>query len=174
MPDHAPILLAEDDETDVLLLRRALEDTGVRHPLHVVNDGQEAIDFLTSLQEAPGPGDRMPALLILDLKMPRLNGLDVLQWLRAEPATRGVPTIIYSSSAHQRDVERAAAAGANAFVVKSPATSERLEFARFVRAWLHFNLLPAACTEGFRAARDLHRMTPFSPETANGGGGGTG
>ncbi len=156
MPERGGILLAEDDETDVMLVRRAFTDVGLTVPLTVVNDGQEAIDHLTELQSAPGPGDRMPALVILDLKMPRMTGLEVLQWLRGEPATRGVPVVILTSSAHQDDVERAYAAGANLFVVKSPSTSERLEFARMMKAWLHFNQLPMACTDGFRAAQALH------------------
>lgn len=156
MNEQSPILLAEDDETDVLLLRRAFGEMGVTNPLHVVTDGQEAIDYLTELQNAPGPRDRMPALVVVDLKMPRLTGFDVLLWLREQPATRTVPTIVLSSSAHQDDVERALAAGANLFVVKSPATSERLEFARFIKGWLHFNRLPLACTDGFRASQARH------------------
>ena len=156
MQDQAPVLLAEDDETDVLLLQRALNEAGVSNPLRVVNDGQEAIDYLTALQAAPGPGDRMPALVILDLKMPRMTGFEVLQALRSEPATRGVPTIVLSSSAHPQDIERALAGGANAFVVKSASTSERMEFARFVKTWLRFNQLPLACTDGFRAAQMMY------------------
>lgn len=161
MNETATILLAEDDETDVLLLQRALKDAGVINPLHVVGDGQEAVDYLTELQEAPAPGDRMPALLILDLKMPRMNGLDVLRWLRAEPGLRCVPAILFSSSARQHDIECGLAAGANAFVVKAPATSERIEFARFIKSWLHFNQLPLACSEGFRASQSLHTSGVF-------------
>jgi CheY-like chemotaxis protein len=157
------ILLAEDDETDVMLMRRALKDAGITNPLHVVSDGQEAIDYLTELQQAPGPSDRMPLLAILDLKMPRMNGLDVLQWLRSEPGTRCVPAIVFSSSAHQHDVERAYAAGANAFVVKTASTGERIEFARFIKSWIHFSLAPLACTEGFRAAQSVHASANIVP-----------
>lgn len=160
MPDTASILLAEDDETDILLLRRALAEVGVTRPIDVVSDGQEAVDYLERLQAAPGNGDRMPALLILDLKMPRMTGLDVLRWVRSEPGMRAVPVMIFSSSAHPHDIERAFAAGANAFLVKSAATSERVELARFLKGWLHFNQLPVACTDGFRAARLLHVVSP--------------
>lgn len=160
MSDTGTILLAEDDETDVLLLRRAFTEVGIANPLRVVGDGQEAIDYLTELQSAPGPGDRMPELVLLDLKMPRMTGFEVLQWLRAEPATRGVPVVVMSSSTHQHDIERALASGANMFAVKSPATSDRLEFARLVKSWLYFNRLPVACTDGFRAAQALHASTP--------------
>jgi CheY-like chemotaxis protein len=152
MKDTVSILVAEDDEIDVLLLQRALRDAGVVNPTHIVTDGQEAVDHLSALQTAASPGDRMPGLLVLDLKMPRMTGLDVLQWVRGEPGLRCVPVIVFSSSAHQDDVERAFAAGANAFVVKTPATSERIEFARYIKSWLHFNQLPLACSEGYRAA----------------------
>lgn len=162
MPDSASILLAEDDETDILLLRRALAEVGVTNPLHVVSDGQEAVDFLERVQAAPGNADRMPGLLLLDMKMPRMTGLDVLRWVRAEPGMRAVPVIVFSSSTHPHDIERAFAAGANAFVVKSAATSERLELARFLKGWLHFNQLPIACTDGFRAARLLLQTQPVN------------
>jgi CheY-like chemotaxis protein len=159
--DEPVILLAEDDDTDVLLMRRALAEVGVTASLQVVTDGQEAIDYLSQVQSASGTADRMPSLLILDLKMPRLTGFDVLLWLREQPSTRGIPTIVLSSSPHQHDIERAYAAGANFFAVKSPSTSERLEFARFLKGWLHFNQLPMACTEGFRAAQSLHATLPM-------------
>lgn len=161
MNDLDAILVAEDDETDVLLLRRAFKEAGVTNPLTVVSDGQEAVDHLTMLQQAPAPGDRMPALMILDLKMPRMTGLDVLEWLRGNAGTRCVPVIVFTSSAHQHDVERSFALGANAFVVKGPSTAERLDFARFIQGWLRFNERPLACTEGFRAARALHANNPL-------------
>ncbi len=154
--DNLSILLAEDDETDVLLMQRALDVVGAPNPMQVVSDGQEAVDFLTELQQAAGPGDRMPALVILDLKMPRMNGLDVLQWMRGESGLRCVPVIILSSSTHQLDIERAFAAGANAFFTKTPATAERVELAGFIKTWLRLNQLPLACTDGFRAARAIH------------------
>jgi two-component system response regulator len=160
MNESSTILLAEDDEIDVLLLRRAFNEVSIANPLDVVSDGQEAIDYLSTLRSAQGPGDRMPALVILDLKMPRMTGFEVLQWLRAEPATRGVPVMVLSSSAHQQDVERALAAGANLFAVKSPSTSDRLEFARLVKGWLYFHRLPVACVDGFRAAQSLHANAP--------------
>jgi DNA-binding NarL/FixJ family response regulator len=68
--------------------------------------------------------------------------------------------MVLSSSAHQQDVERALAAGANLFAVKSPSTSDRLEFARLVKGWLYFHRLPVACVDGFRAAQSLHANAP--------------
>jgi CheY-like chemotaxis protein len=154
MSEAVDILIAEDDETDVLLLRRAFKEAGLVRPMHVAADGQAAIDYLTAREQSPE--DRLPALIILDLKMPRCNGIEVLQWIRAQPGLRCVPTVIFSSSSRREDVERAYLLGANAFFVKPPSTVQRTEFARFLGEWLKFNQTPLASTEGFRAARALH------------------
>jgi CheY-like chemotaxis protein len=154
MNEPHSILVVEDDETDVWLLRRAFTEAGIDVPLQIASDGQAAIDFFEERCAKPGTDDRLPALLILDLKMPRRTGFEVLQWLRAQPVLRCLPVMIFSSSAHQQDVERAFEAGANAFVVKPASTVERAEFGRFVKQWLHFNQLPLAASEGLRVARE--------------------
>ncbi len=159
MDDQISVLLAEDDELDVLLLRRALKQAGMEYPLHVVRDGQEAIEFLGQKR---GPLDRLPTLVILDLKMPRRDGIDVLRWMREQPILCGIPVIIFSSSGHPGDVEQAYELGANGFVVKPPSIMERLDFARFVLQWLRFNRPPVACTEGLGAAQELLASRKFS------------
>lgn len=156
------ILLAEDEETDVLLLRRAFKEADIRNPLDVVTDGQHAIDFLSKPRQAPH--DRLPALIILDLKMPRRNGMDVLRWKREQPVLCGLPAIVFSSSSHRADIEQAYALGANGFFVKPPSIAERAEFARLVKQWLRFNLPPLVCTEGFHAAHVAYlRRTASRP-----------
>src|SRR4051812_48987570 len=109
MSDRTEILLAEDDETDVLLLQRAFQDAGVNRPLCVAHDGKAAEEFLTARQREER--DRLPCLVILDMKMPRRNGLEVLEWIRANPALRCLPVFIFSSSSRRDDVERAYASG---------------------------------------------------------------
>lgn len=148
------ILIAEDDEVDVLLLRRAFEEAGVRNGLRFVHDGQAAIEFLSAVRDAPD--DRLPSLVILDLKMPRRTGIEVLQWIGNQPVLRCVPVMIFSSSAHREDIERAYALGANAFIVKPASTVQRAEVARFIRDWMQFNEPPLAATEGFKAAQSAH------------------
>lgn len=153
MPDTCDlpaILLAEDEESDVLLLRRAFREVDLRNPLEVVGDGQQAIDFLSKTRQPPH--DRLPALVILDLKMPRRNGLDVLRWRREQPVLCSVPAIVFSSSSHQADIEQAYALGANGYFVKPPSITERAEFARFLKQWLRFTVPPLVCTEGYQAA----------------------
>jgi CheY-like chemotaxis protein len=159
MSEPRSILVVEDDETDVWLLGRAFAEAGIKVPLQIASDGQAALEFLEECCAKPGSDDRLPALLILDLKMPRRTGFEVLQWLRAQPVLRCLPVMIFSSSAHRHDVERAFEIGANAFVVKPASTAERTEFCRFVKQWLHFNQLPLAASEGLRVAREQRLET---------------
>jgi CheY-like chemotaxis protein len=145
------ILLAEDDDSDVLLLQRAFKDVGVSHTLQVVNDGQEAIDFLGARGQSDQ--DRLPALVLLDLKMPRRTGIDVLQWIRGQAGMCCLPVIIFSSSSHREDIERAHVLGASAYIIKPSSTVQRAEVARFLNDWLRLNQSPLATTEGLRAAK---------------------
>src|SRR4051812_44426590 len=99
------ILLAEDNDDDVFLLKRAFANAEIRNPLYVARDGQAVIDYLSgngnfaNREEYPLPG-----LAILDLKMPKHTGMEVLQWLRSQPVLHCLPVIILSSSAHRHDV----------------------------------------------------------------------
>jgi CheY-like chemotaxis protein len=152
------ILLAEDDENDVFFLQRAFKTADLRNPLHVARDGQEAIEYLA------GEGtysDRVkcpvPCLLILDLKMPRKTGMDVLEWKRQHPILHYIPVIVLSSSAHRYDIERAYRLGANAFIVKPPSVETRVNLACVIKSfWLEFNNPPLACTEGIEEAMKHH------------------
>jgi len=152
-------LVAEDDENDVFFLQRAFQQAKVENPLHVVRDGQEAIDYLS------GDGkfsDRnlypLPQLFILDLKMPRKTGLEVLRWLQEQPELRCLPVLVLSSSAQRTDIETAYELGANAFVVKPASLEKRVELAKLIgRFWLEFNEGPLVCTEGVESVRKLRK-----------------
>lgn len=145
------ILLAEDDEADVLFLRRAFKHVELPNPVHVVSDGMEAIDALSETKLRP---DRcLPALVLLDLKMPRRTGLQVLEWMRQQPVIRSVPVLILSSSTNQTDIEDAYELGANGFMIKPPSVAERNELARFIKDWLRTIQPPLTATEGFKAAQ---------------------
>jgi CheY-like chemotaxis protein len=121
------ILLAEDSETDVLLVRRALQGAGIHARMEVVADGEEAIAYLrgenqyTDRQRYP-----MPNLLLLDIKMPGKNGLEVLEWLRSteQPGLNRLPVIIMSASNFQSDIDRAYDLGVNAYLMKPSAFGE--------------------------------------------------
>jgi CheY-like chemotaxis protein len=142
MNDKEAILLVEDNEDDVFLMRRAIEKAAIANPLFVVEDGQQAIDYLSGTERF---GDRtafpLPALIFLDLKLPGKKGLEVLEWLRKQETLRRVVVVILTSSQEPNDLRRAYDLGANSFLVK-PARSERLE--AMVKAvkeyWLEFNM----------------------------------
>lgn len=140
-----PILQLEDDENDVLLFRLAMEQAGVPNPIYRVSDGQEAIDYLSGEGEY---WDReqypLPALALLDIKTPRRNGLEVLEWIRATPAHRCLVTVMLTASANQSDVDAAYRNGANAFLVKPSGFDELLDLAKVLQSfWLQLNRFPS-------------------------------
>lgn len=164
METGGTILLAEDDEADVYLLQRAFKDAGVTNPLHVAHDGKECVDYLEEAMRLALRGEtvRIPCLLLLDLKMPRLNGIDVLQWRRDQPIFRTLPVIVFSSSGNQQDIELAYTLGASAFTVKPPTTDERVAFVRSIDSfWLKLNRPPLMCAEGLAVALKLHATNEF-------------
>ncbi len=138
---HLPVLQVEDDEHDVFFLRRAFDEARVLNPLQVVYDGQEALDYLSGTGKfADRSAHPLPCLVLLDLKLPRKNGLEVLEWLRKESTLPPIPVIMFSSSAHPEDILQAYRLGANSFVVKPAGIQERAEFARALRNfWLRFH-----------------------------------
>ena len=141
------ILLAEDDPNDVFLLQHAFESAQVSNPLQVVSDGQQAIDYLSGTGKfADRTQFPLPALLVLDVKMPRRTGLDVLEWLKDQENLSCVPTIMLSSSANPADVEKAYQLGVNGFVVKPQGVAQRVDLAKMIKGyWLTFNELPSVC-----------------------------
>jgi len=156
MSEKIDLLIAEDDENDVFLLQRAFKESGETVRIAFVNDGQELIDALET--RAKLPESRLPSLLVLDLKMPRRTGLDVLEWLRAQPVFGGIPALIFSSSLRDEDVERAYSLGASAFLTKPNSTEERVGVARFLASWVKLNRPPLASTAGIREAERMHAM----------------
>jgi len=119
MAERRAILLAEDDENDVFLLQRALERAGLSLELIVAHDGEEAVEYLSrgGAEQARGGAPEL-VLFLLDLKMPRLNGFDVLSWLSSQPRLKDLPVVVLSSSSHEADMERARQLGARDYRVK--------------------------------------------------------
>jgi CheY-like chemotaxis protein len=113
------ILLAEDSEDDVYMLRRAFEQVGIELPLQVVSNGEQAIAYLMGQGKFANRAEYpLPDLFLLDLKMPRKNGFEVLMWLRQHPTLAPLRTIVLTTSDEIRDVNRAYAMGANSFLTK--------------------------------------------------------
>jgi len=143
------VLIAEDDPSDVFLLQRAFNAAGVPASLHFVRDGQEAIDYLGGeANYADRTAYPLPDLMLLDLKMPRLNGFDVLQWLRQQPGLKRLLVTILTSSDQARDIDRAYDLGANSYLLKPHGSGELAELVQRVeRYWLDLNQRPANLNE---------------------------
>ena len=125
MSEYGHILVAEDDPTDAYFFERAFRRAGLPVTLHFVRDGQEVLDYLQGEgQFADRTRYPLPQLLLLDLKMPRLDGFDVLEWVRKQPSMSGVLIVIFSSSEEPRDINRAYGLGANSYLVKPHSMAE--------------------------------------------------
>ena len=138
------ILLVDDNEHDVFLTRRALEKSGIVNEVVVADDGQEALDYLFGTGRHEGRDlNRMPAVTFLDLKMPRVDGFEVLKQIRSNPLTRNLPVVILTASREERDIRTSYEKGCNAYVTKP------VDFDRFAEAarqlgsfWLVLNEQP--------------------------------
>src|SRR2546428_9867920 len=119
MPDQAVILLAEDREDDILLIRKAFQEAFINNPLQVVRDGEEAIAYLSGEGKYSNRAEYpLPELMLLDLKMPGTDGFDVLKWMRQQPGLQALRVVVLTSSDQMRDVNAAYQLGANSFLVK--------------------------------------------------------
>ncbi|HWB74901.1 MAG TPA: response regulator [Nannocystaceae bacterium] len=121
------ILLVEDSEEDAELTMRALTKARLANAVHRVSDGQEALDFLFST----GPyahNEAKPRVVLLDLKLPKIGGIEILQAIRTDPRTATTPVVVLTSSAEDRDLEECYRLGVNSYIVKP------VEFANFVKA----------------------------------------
>jgi len=144
MSGNRTILLVEDNHQDEMLTLRALRKVNVSNTVEVVRDGQQALDYLFRQGEfADRAGRDLPAVILLDINLPRLNGLEVLTRLRAEPRTRLLPVVILTSSDEERDRLRSYEGGANSFVRKPLEFGEFAEtVARLGVYWLAVNRPP--------------------------------
>lgn len=138
------ILLAEDDPGDVFRIERAFRKAYTNVCLEIVSDGEQAIQYLSG--QAPYQ-DRerypLPALVLLDLKLPRYSGFEVLTWLRQTSNLKNLPVVVLTSSDQQADIERAYELGANSYLTKPPNPTTLLEMVQALGLyWLMFNRPP--------------------------------
>jgi CheY-like chemotaxis protein len=153
-----PVLYVEDEEDDVFFMQMAFKSAGLPNPLSIVSDGREAIDYLSGAGKYMDR-DRhpLPCLVLLDLKLPKKSGFDVLRWIRSHGLLSTMLVIVLTSSNHDRDIHTAYSLGGNAFLVK-PATPE--ELAAMVKSigsfWLTLNRPPP------ESARLIEKPASFS------------
>jgi|SRR5215471_563365 len=160
MAEEPVILLAEDREDDILLIRRAFKKVFLSNPLFVVRDGEEAIDYLrgeakySNRKEFP-----LPDLLLLDLKMPRVDGFGVLKWLRQQPGLSSLRVVVLTSSDYISDVNRAYELGANSFMVKPLDFENFLELSRVMTSyWLQLSKTPQISRPPLPVRRPPHEL----------------
>lgn len=134
-PDELEVLLVEDNPDDVALTLRALSRHNLANRVHVARDGAEALEYLADMPK--------PRVVLLDLKLPRLSGLEVLERMKGDGATKTIPVVVLTSSREEPDIARAYELGANSYIVKP------VDFERFVKAisdaglyWLVLNEPP--------------------------------
>jgi CheY-like chemotaxis protein len=120
------VLLVEDDEGDILMTREAFEFYKIRNPLHVVTDGERALQFLR--RTGPFAGAPRPGLILLDINLPRLSGLEVLAALKQDPELAVIPVVILTTSQAEEDILRSYRLHANAYV------SKPVDFENFIEA----------------------------------------
>ena len=145
MPARPAILIADDSDEDSFILKRAFMKAGSNIPLLFVKDGKEAMDYLAGEGEF---GDRtahpLPRLMLLDLKMPRVDGFDVLGWMQKQPTLKLLPVTVFSSSNEDGDVDRAYALGANSYVVKPGSFGGVVDLVeRLLAYWIEINRPPS-------------------------------
>jgi len=138
MSDDPVILLAEDLEEDVIIITRAFKEVFVPHKLLVVHSGEEVTRYLLGQGKyADRARFPFPSLLLLDLKMPGIDGFEVLQWLRSMPALNSLRVVVLTASDHIYDVNKAYALGANSFLVKPSDFQNTLQLAKtLTQHWL--------------------------------------
>jgi CheY-like chemotaxis protein len=142
--NYHTILHVEDDANDVLLLKRAAEKASLPVNLITVSDGDLAISYL-SAERVYADRHRfpLPELVLLDLKLPRRSGIEVLQWMRQVPEIRRIPVVILTSSHHNLDIEQAYDAGANSYLVKPVGFDALMEIVRRIDGyWFGLNQTP--------------------------------
>jgi two-component system, response regulator len=137
MASMVDILIVEDTPDDAALLLRALRRHQLAAQVAVAQDGPEALDFLVG---TGAPADRRPKLILLDLKLPRMTGLEVLRRLKADPRTRPIPVVIFTSSAQERDVAESYHICVNSYVTKPLDWDALVEVVRQIGSyWLGVN-----------------------------------
>jgi len=142
------VLLVEDNPDDEMLTLLAFEESRLANPIEVVRDGVEAIEFLEGTGQYAGrDASRLPQVVLLDLNLPRKNGLQVLQWMRGREETRLVPVVMLTTSTQERDLLESYRLGVNSYVRKP------VDFQQFQQAirqlgmyWLVLNQLPWAAS----------------------------
>lgn len=159
------ILLVEDSDDDVFLITRAFKTVGLVTPMVRATDGRDAIDYLSGKgQYADRVKFPMPSLVLLDIKMPFISGLEVLRWIRGQALLAALPVVMFTTSSQECDVRSAYAAGANAFLVKPARLEECTSIASVIKQfWVDANIAPPCEVVVNSAEAHLHTTPAARP-----------
>lgn len=139
--DPVEILLVEDNEDDIALTLRAFQKNGLDGKIQVARDGEQATRALSDCLDA-GP-EALPKLVLLDLKLPKVDGFDVLETMKGDPSLRTIPVVVLSSSKEGQDIARCYRLGVNSYIVKPLDFQSFLEAVQVISSyWLLLNLSP--------------------------------
>ncbi|HYF00907.1 MAG TPA: response regulator [Planctomycetota bacterium] len=140
--NNGTILLVEDRPDEVELMKQALFQAGIPNPVHVVSDGAEAITYLQDREKTLDRIQRpLPCLILVDIKLPKLSGLDVVSWLKAHARLKRIPAIVVTSSREISDMDKAYSAGVNSYLVKPTSFREFVEKMKITGTyWIHHNM----------------------------------
>ncbi|MEM8722554.1 MAG: response regulator [Cyanobacteria bacterium P01_G01_bin.39] len=141
------ILLVEDDYNDILLIKRAFRKAKVQQPLMIVSDGDEAVSYLSRTGKyADEQKYSIPTLILLDLKLPRRSGLEVLTWIRQQPLLKRLLVVVLTSSQENSDLNQAYDLGANSYLVKPVNFQDFVNLIELVDVyWFKLNQRPEIC-----------------------------
>lgn len=143
MNELGPILLVEDNSDDVFFMQRAFKAAAITNPLHVAEDGDKAIEYLSGAGKfADRTAYPLPCLILLDLKLPGKTGLEVLAWVRKQAEFTTTIVIVLSTSREPRDIHEAYRLGANAYLVKPTSPAQLAELIGAIKTfWINHNIV---------------------------------
>ncbi|MDJ0658523.1 MAG: response regulator [Crocosphaera sp.] len=136
------MLLVEDDPNDIELIQLALENYHFVNQMDIVEDGEQALQYLFGIN-GNNPRQQLPRLILLDLKLPRINGVQVLEAIRRDPHTKNIAVVVMTSSAEDRDIQACYNLGVNSYIIKPFDFQQFIEIARQVGFyWMMLNQPP--------------------------------
>jgi CheY-like chemotaxis protein len=162
MADHGVILVAEDEEDYVLIIRKAFAEAKLKNPVHFVSTGLEAMAYLNGEGKYANRDEYpLPELFLLDLKLPGFSGFEIIGWVRSQPGLSGLRIIVLTSSDQMKDVNDAYRLGANSFLMKPYDFADLVEFSRFIgEFWLKLS----KCPQSYRPAQVQNQSESVVPE----------
>jgi CheY-like chemotaxis protein len=137
-----PILLVEDDENDILITKRAFDRYNLKNTLYVARDGEEALDFIYRRGDFEDESIPTPGLILLDINMPRMNGIEVLRHLKKDPEKKRIPIVMLTTSRREQDKIESYNLGVNSYVVKPVDFNKFIEAVTTINLYWSLNQLP--------------------------------